>query len=205
MNKPDHTRPLINRRQFVQLISSSALLAPGLAWGEKIAQANAEQPNRDPAYQNLQDPWLTIAEVQQHLLPADDQSPGAEQIGALRFLQTMLQAQNDPQQTEFIHQGVGWLNQLANKQHQTNFQQLEPAQRESLLRQIETSDAGERWLSMLMTYLIEALLSDPVYGGNKNRLGWQWLEHIPGFPTPSADKVYFKLGAHASSRRRTKA
>lgn len=205
MNKPDHTLPLINRRQFVQLISSSALLAPGLAWGEKIAQATAQQPNRDPAYQNLQDPWLTIAEVQQHLLPADDQSPGAEQIGALSFLQTMLQAQSDTQQTEFIHQGVGWLNQLANKQHQANFQQLEPAQRESLLRQIETSDAGARWLSTLMTYLIEALLSDPVYGGNKNRLGWQWLEHIPGFPAPSADKVYFKLGAHASSRRRTKA
>ncbi len=201
MNKPDHTRPLINRRQFVQLVSSSALLAPGLAWGEKTLQ----QPSRDPAYQNLQDPWLTIAEVQQHLLPADEQSPGAEQIGALNFLQTMLQAQNDPQESEFIQQGVGWLNQLANKQHQTNFQQLEPAQRESLLRQIETSNAGARWLSMLMTYLIEALLSDPVYGGNKNQRGWQWLEHIPGFPTPGPDKVYFKLGAYASSRRRTKA
>lgn len=205
MNKPDHTPPLLNRRQFVQLVSSSALLAPGLAWGDASTEANAQQADRDPAYQNLRDPWLTIAEVQQHLLPADKQSPGAEQIGALRFLQTMLQAQNDPQETEFIHQGVGWLNQLANKQYQADFKLLEPAQREKLLRQVETSDAGARWLSSLMTYLVEALLSDPVYGGNKNRIGWQWLEHIPGFPTPSADKVYFKLGAHASSRRRTKA
>lgn len=200
MNKPDHSLLQLNRRQFVQLISSSALFTPGLASAAQIAQAV-----RDPAYQNLADPWLTIAEVQQHLLPADAQSPGAEQIGALNFLHTMLQVNNDPQESEFIQQGVDWLNQLANKQHQADFRQLEPAQREALLRRIETSDAGSRWLSILMTYLIEALLSDPVYGGNKNRRGWQWLEHIPGFPTPSADKVYFKLGAHASSRRRTKA
>jgi len=57
----------------------------------------------------------------------------------------------------------------------------------------------------MMSYLIEALLSDPVYGGNKDQKGWLWLEHIPGFPTPGPDKVYFKLGAHASPRRRTKA
>lgn len=184
MNKPDHSLLQLNRRQFVQLVSSSALLTPGLA---RAAQPMAEmaQPARDPAYQNLQDPWLTIAEVQQHLLPADAQSPGAEQIGALNFLHTMLQAQSDPQESEFIQQGVVWLNQLAHKQYQADFKQLEAAQRETLLRRIETSDAGARWLSILMTYLIEALLSDPVYGGNKNRRGWLWLEHIPGFPTPA--------------------
>lgn len=206
MNKTEHSQPLLNRRQFVQLIGSSALFTPNLLRAASSqASAEAARPDQDAAYQNLKDPWLTIAEVQQHLLPADEQSPGAEQIGALPFLQTMLQAQNDPQQSEFIQQGVSWLNQLANTQHQSNFKQLDKPQRENLLRQIERSDAGARWLSTLMTYLIEALLSDPVYGGNKNQRGWQWLEHIPGFPTPSADKVYFKLGAHASSRRRTKA
>lgn len=200
MNKPQHSLLQLNRRQFVQLLSSSALLAPSLASAAQVTQAT-----RDPAYQNLVAPWLTIAEVQQHLLPADAQSPGAEQIGALKFLQTMLRVNPDPEESDFIQQGVSWLNQLANKQYQADFKQLDTAQRETLLRQIETSDAGARWLSTLMTYLIEALLSDPVYGGNKNRRGWQWLEHIPGFPTPGPDKVYFKLGAHASSRRRTKA
>ena len=83
---------------------------------------------------------------------------------------------------------------------------LNTDEKEKVLRQIEGSRAGSRWLSLMMTYLLEALLSDPVYGGNKDQKGWQWLEHIPGFPTPTTDQVYFKLGQYANgtTRRRTK-
>jgi len=46
---------------------------------------------------------------------------------------------------------------------------------------------------MLLTYILEALLTDPVYGGNPNGIGWTWLQHQPGFPTPTEDKKYYKL------------
>ena len=39
---------------------------------------------------------------------------------------------------------------------------------------------GRAWLSLLLYYIFEALLSDPVYGGNPDGIGWQWLEHQPG-------------------------
>jgi gluconate 2-dehydrogenase gamma chain len=48
-------------------------------------------------------------------------------------------------------------------------------------------------LSLLLYYIFEALLSDPVYGGNPGGIGWQWLEHQPGFPRPPADKIYGNL------------
>ena len=51
-----------------------------------------------------------------------------------------------------------------------------------------------RWLSTLITYTLEALLSDPLYGGNTNGIGWKWLGHDPGNPRPSADKIYGRLG-----------
>jgi gluconate 2-dehydrogenase gamma chain len=38
---------------------------------------------------------------------------------------------------------------------------------------------------MLLDYIMEALLTDPVYGGNPNSIGWQWLKHQPGFPRPT--------------------
>jgi gluconate 2-dehydrogenase gamma chain len=52
---------------------------------------------------------------------------------------------------------------------------------------------GRAWLSLLLYYIFEALLSDPVYGGNPGEIGWRWLEHQPGFPRPPADKIYGSL------------
>jgi len=206
MNKQYSKLPGINRRQFIQAIAAFSASWPiaGIANIESLGISHTE------TYKNLSDPWLTIASVQEHLFPAGDStdaaSPGAEDIAALRFLQNMLEAPDtESEEKTFILNGVNWLNDLSLKNHQKKFIQLNTANKENILRQIETSNAGYRWLSLMMGYLIEALLSDPVYGGNKDQQGWKWLEHIPGFPTPTIDKVYFKLGAHASPRRRIKA
>ncbi len=193
---------LINRRQFIQLVTALSAGYPVISRASMHTLGTEDQQ----VYKNLQDPWLTLANVQEHLFPADDTSPGAKDIYALRFLQNMLDAPDtDAEEKQFILDGVNWLNDFANKHHKLSFVKLNTEQRENILRTIEKSKAGSRWLSLMMTYLVEALLSDPVYGGNKDRKGWQWLEHIPGFPTPTTDKVYFKLGSQASPRRRTKA
>ena len=195
---------LINRRQFIQLIAAASAGWPLSG----VAADNVLGKTHDEIYKSLQDPWLTLAEVQEHLFPADDNSPGAKDISALRFLSNMLDAPDtESEEKEFIFKGVGWLNDLSKTAHKTSFINLETKEKESVLRKIETSNAGSRWLSLMMSYLIEALLSDPVYGGNKDRKGWQWLEHKPGFLTPSTSHVYFKLNGDfdEKSRRRTKA
>ena len=50
---------------------------------------------------------------------------------------------------------------------------------------------------------VEALLADPVYGGNFDQTGWRWLSHQPGFPRPSADKTWYRLAP--AVQRRSKA
>ncbi len=195
-----HTN-LINRRQFAQL-----LCALSASWSTTSIAAIRKVLGRADAdvYKDLQDPWQTLAEVQEHLFPADDSSPGARDISALRYLRNMQESPGgDADEKHFIIQGVSWLNDLSVKKHQKVFRQLSTENRESVLRTIEGSKAGNRWLSLVMTNLIEALLSDPVYGGNQQARGWKWLEHKPGFPTPTVEKVYFELTR--PSRRRTKA
>ena len=49
---------------------------------------------------------------------------------------------------------------------------------------------GENWVSTLLFYICEALLTDPIYGGNPNGIGWAWLAHQPGFPRPSPEQSY---------------
>jgi len=194
--------PLINRRQFIQILALTSAGWPLISKSEKLILGR----DTEEVYKNLTDPWLSLAEVQEHLFPADNESPGARDINALRFLRNMLDTPDmDSEEKSFILQGVGWLNDLSVKNHKNPFVKLNSDNKETVLRQIESSRAGSRWLSLVMGYLIEALLSDPVYGGNKDARGWKWLEHIPGFPTPTTTQVYFKIGMNENTRRRTKA
>ncbi len=190
-----------DRRQFIQLVAM--LSASGVLTPTATAMTSSPEPENTG---KLEDPWLTLAAVQQHLFPADDDSPGAADIHALTFLRNMLDTPDtDSEEKAFILKGVGWLNDLSQKQFQQRFFELNPEQKEPLLRKVERSDAGGRWLSLMMTYLLEALLSDPAYGGNFEGAGWKWLEHQPGFPRPQADQVYHRLNAYASPKRRTRA
>ena len=183
----------MNRRTFLGLLAS-AIAAYSLGALAELRQ----KPN--PAYATTE-PWISIAAVQEHLFPATKDSPGAEDIQALSFLQNMMNAPDiSESERSLITNGAGWLNDLSMTKFQHKFIQLNESDREKILRQIEQSRAGSRWLSLLMNYLIESLLSDPVYGGNKNGIGWKWLEHQAGYPTPGNDKKYFKLG-HIVNRR----
>jgi len=139
-------------------------------------------------------PWNTFAAVQQQLFPDDGNGPGAAQINATSYLKFVLDSKDtDPDDREFIFSGVDWLNDLSNKEYQNNFHNCDTKQPQAILTKIAKSNSGERWLSYLLLYIFEALLTDPVYGGNPNGVGWQWLQHQPGFPSPPANKRYMDL------------
>lgn len=140
------------------------------------------------------DPWPVLDAVTRHLLPSEPDSPGAAEIHAIGYLRFVAE---DPwieqQERDFLLDGTRWLDELAQTRHGGAFRTLDDAQRESLLRQITATPAGENWLSTLISYLFEALLSAPAYGGNPGGIGWRWLEYVPGFPLPDADTRYPQL------------
>jgi gluconate 2-dehydrogenase gamma chain len=192
----------ISRREFMgrmALLGSLAACYPLSVIARQRSQAGASPL---PAWCN-EDPWKTLAEVQQHLFPATGDSPGASDIRAVVYLRNTIENPDaDGEDKRFLFNGTGWLNDLARKQMQQPFTELEEGQREQLLREIEQSQAGRNWLSLLLTYLLEALLADPVYGGNPDGMGWKWLEHQPGYPLPPADKAWYKLAARVRHQRK---
>ena len=185
-DQPIETKPLMRRRDFLLIMTSLATLTPATLF------AGSSKP---VATQYTDEPWKTLDAVFEHLFPAIDGAPGARQIRVIAYIQTMLVAPDaDSTDVTFLSNGVGWLNDLAQQDFQQPFTALDEIKREALLRKIETSDAGERWLSFLLTNLLEALLSDPVYGSNPDGIGWNWLQHTPGYPLPTTDAMYYKLG-----------
>jgi len=192
----------ISRREFLSrltLLGSLAACYPAVT----LASVRAAVITRQlPAWSN-QDPWKTLAAVQQHMFPAAEGIPGAGDIQATVYLHTAIEnPAADGEDREFLFNGVGWLNELTQDQYQQGFVALDEQQREDTLRKIEQSQAGRNWLSLLLTYLLEALLADPVYGGNPDGIGWQWLAHQPGYPTPPEDKAWYRLAAPVRHQRK---
>jgi len=173
---------LQSRRSFLKtvLMSSAAVM-----FSEQVL-ANVLQINTTS--------WNTLQTVQLHMFPKNNNEPDALSINATAYLKSILEWPGvDDSDKTFIVNGVGWLNDLSVKQFKKIFIELKDTDKEKVLRQIERSRAGENWLSLIMLYLVEALLIAPVYGANTNSQGWRWLQYQPGFPLPSAGKRYFEL------------
>ncbi len=137
----------------------------------------------------------TLSAVQQHLFPKGIESPGALDINALEYLQFVISFSDfNTESRDFIVRGIQYLHEASIERFGLAFDLLNFSQKEPLLRYLaDQTRWGKNWLSLLLTYIIEALLSDPVYGGNPDGIGWQWLEHQPGFPRPPANKTYHRL------------
>ena len=173
-------RALISRRRFLTAAAGGSV---ALLFG----------PARF-AHAESRDPWVTLEAVLEHMLPSEADSPGAAEIHALDYLRFVVNdARIDPQEREFIVQGSGWLDELARESHGEDFPALGFDDKEGLLRRITASAAGENWVSTLLSYLLEALLSAPAYGGNTDKLGWRWLQYTPGFPLPGPGTRYPEL------------
>ena len=172
------------------MLGSLALSYPAAALAElrisKGKQVSADWFN-DPA-------WQTLAAVQEVLFPAGEDIPGAGDIAATVYLHNAIDNPDaDGEDKDFIFRGIGWLDGLTQEQHKKTFVQLSVAKQDEIIQLIVKSRAGRNWVSMLLTYTLEALLADPVYGGNKNEAGWKWLQHQPGYPSPAADKTWDQL------------
>ncbi len=178
----------MHRRRF--LFSMSAGIAAGSALPFTLfgtmqsVQATVRQKPPTIAGLTLAQ-WDVIGLIQKHLLPSEAHAPGAKEINALTYFQSVLtDPRHNPADNIFLLQGLNSIEALALKKWQRHFASLTAQQREQSLRDYEKTHDGGSWLNMLLDYIMEALLTDPVYGGNPQGIGWTWLQHTPGFPRP---------------------
>lgn len=184
-------KTLHDRRSFMLTMLKSTVAAGSLPLWGSLTACDHQQPEQQFLQQH---PWQTFAAVQQQLFPADGNGPAANDIHATLYLKFVLAAADtDQDDRKFMLDGVKWLNDLSKADYDKPFVAITPVQQDQALKKIATSRAGERWLASLLLYLFEALLSDPVYGGNPDGIGWRWLEHQAGFPRPSVGKRYTEL------------
>jgi gluconate 2-dehydrogenase gamma chain len=132
-----------------------------------------------------------VASIQGILFPDDGNGPGAADIHALEYLQWVLSdKEKDPEEVEYLINGIGWVDETAVEDTGRSYLDLNEGERETLIEKISKEDWGESWLSVILTFIFEALLCDPQYGGNPDEAGWKWLSHDPGQPRPTPPLLY---------------
>jgi len=172
----------LSRRSF--LIKVSSVLA--LLSSVKV-NAMTLMPNESNRSLITVQQWQLIGQIQNHLLPHEKNSPGASDINALEYLKSIYQVPTvDIKELNEFRQGIHHFQLLFQRKYQKqSFISLSIAEKEIFLRWFEKTRIGGAWLNILLDMVLEALLTDPIYGGNPNEIGWKWLQHQAGFPRPT--------------------
>lgn len=184
------------RRQFMKSAAGVSAIAAMPTFSKEPSKISLDERLKT-------DPWLTLNLVLEHLLPNSETGPDAKEINAIQYLLNVVYEQRVEQdEIDFVFKGVSWLNGYSQSQNTLDFQFLNNEQKETALKGISQSRAGENWLNTLLIYLFEAMLSPPSYGGNPNGIGWKWLEHQAGFPLPNKGDRYYEIPVSRSKGKK---
>ena len=87
----------------------------------------------------------------------------------------------DQNDLELLIEGASVFNQKFSHFFQEN------AESQYRIVELASEDAYlEQWLSRLIYYTLEAMLGDPIYGGNTEEIGWKSVLHVKGEPRPKS-------------------
>lgn len=148
-----------------------------------------------------------VAAIFDRIIPADDLSPGAVELGCVEFLDRQLAgdwghatatyrdgpfvagtAEQGPQDRttprERYRAGLAAIDDYARRTHRRAFPELAASQQDALLTAMERGALRFRegdaqvFFALMVSNAREGFLADPLYGGNKGMAGWRMV----GFP-----------------------
>lgn len=151
------------------------------------------------------------------LIPADDLGPGAKEAGVTIFIDRQLDtaygsfarayrqgpfAEGTPQQgfqspltpKEIYRESIREIDAYCTKQHGKTFANLAATEQDALLKQLESGKfemqcvGSKTFFDLLLKNTFEGFFSDPIHGGNKDKVGWR-LIGFPGVASSSYPKL----------------
>lgn len=165
-------------------------------------------PAQAEAYGYLLEPEVRFLDAAvARLIPADDLGPGAREAGVTYYIDQQLVSvwgshgrnyrggpwpAGTPQQgfqsrltpREIYRAAIRDTNAYCTQQHGKNFEFLTPAQQDEVLHGLEDgkielpSVSAKLFFELLMRNTEEGFFADPMYGGNRDKVGWKLI----GFP-----------------------
>jgi gluconate 2-dehydrogenase gamma chain len=125
-----------------------------------------------------------IAAFCERLMPGEGGRPGATNANVLNYIDLALSGAYADHQ-DFYRRGVAQLNAHCLKTYGKAFHGLTSTQQDETISALEHGKAlefawpsAQSFFETVRTHTMEGMFADPIYGGNKDFLGWQ----LVGFP-----------------------
>lgn len=164
------------------------------------------------------DDFEVLKSAVERIYPEDDNGPGAVWLGVPYFIDKQLAGpfgsnkydyMKGPVQLdvdagssyqtlmtrgEVMIEGLRKLNEESMKRHDAKYADLEGEQQDELLSAMEAGEIellgvkGGTFFGLLRQMTIEGVYADPLYGGNKDMMGWKMKEH-PGIRAGYSDII----------------
>jgi gluconate 2-dehydrogenase gamma chain len=151
------------------------------------------------------------------IIPADELSPAGSDCGVAVFIDRQLGSawgggakmyrsgpflKGKPEQgyqlaltpREYFTAGIAAANEWTRKAYGKDFDRLSAAQRAEALKAMDEGKAefanfsSRAFFSQLLAITMAGFFSDPIYGGNRDKVSWKMLG-FPGLPAIYADKI----------------
>jgi gluconate 2-dehydrogenase gamma chain len=136
---------------------------------------------------------LTVDAMAARIIPSDASGPGAREAEAVVYIDRALAGFYRDLQTLY-RRGVRELDRLSRESHGAPFRDLDELDQDAVLRLVDAlpeaaesragSQSGDadgllpQFFAVVRRHTIEGLFCDPVYGGNRDKIGWR----LVGFP-----------------------
>jgi gluconate 2-dehydrogenase gamma chain len=197
-----------SRRNFLRsglIMISTATLA-----GEAPALLGNQRPEEPLRFLNESERRFLLAAVDR-LIPADERWPGAAEAGVVNYIDLQMAGawgrgemlyrhgpfrKGTPMQgyqleytpAELFRRSILAISEHFSSQAKS-FDQLPAEEKDAYLSSLEKGDVdldgvpSNIFLDFLVQHTVEGFFSDPIYGGNKNKIAWKMI----GFPGAYAD------------------
>jgi gluconate 2-dehydrogenase gamma chain len=196
------------RRRFLKSVGALGAAIPAAAAAQHAGHAAAKAEK----YMFLSPAEVAFLDAAvARLIPADELGPGAKEAGVTYFIDQQLfgawgamakmyrqgpHAEGTPQQgyqspltpQEVYRAAIAEINAACVKQYGKSFDKLATAQQEEMLHALDEGKfpleavPPRFFFGMLLDNTAEGFFSDPIYGGNRDKIGWK----LVGFPGVAA-------------------
>lgn len=174
----------ITRRTFVEWGLALASGALGLLGLGCRSRGRREAPPAGPIPSDLD---AILEAATSRMLPSSD-GPGAREAGVMEYLRGALGLPVYRAHRRRLLEGARRLEATARRDWGQGFTSLPPQEQDRAIlhlqagREDDASFDGERFVHDLLSLTLEGFLGDPIHGGNRGEVGWEFIGYRPGGP-----------------------
>jgi gluconate 2-dehydrogenase gamma chain len=169
-----------NRRSFLRA-ALVAGAASQLAWFTSCSKQLEEANDYLTAEQST-----VLKSILLIIFPSDGNGPSADDLNTFGYVMwSLADTFKFQEDKDYIIEGLDWASEKSQELYFDKYSNLDQEQKEALVKQFVDLKWGKNWMSVMVTLTMESVLLDPLYGGNVDEQGWNWLEHKPGLPRPT--------------------